>query len=197
MFRKYQLKNFNLILVAAVFAQTILGIMVIGSANSDYQNRQIFGMVFGLIIMLVVSVIDYEFVLQFYYVYYVATFLLLLSVLFFGTDVGGATRWVDIGVTRFQPSELGKVLLVLFFAKYFMKIEESVNEPRFIALTAALAAVPLFLIVKEPDLSTTIVTFLIIAAMFFAAGLSSKIVAWSLGIGIPAIGILLILIMQE
>ena len=197
MFRKYQLKNFNLILVAAVFTQTIIGILVIGSANYDYQNRQILGMVLGLATMLVVSVIDYEFVLQFHYLYYGMTILLLLSVLFFGTDVSGATRWIDIGFTRFQPSELAKVLLVLFFAKYFMSREEVLNDPLNLFITAILAGIPLVLILHEPDLSTTVVTFMIIASMFFAAGLSAKIVGWALGIGIPAVAILLLLIMQD
>ncbi len=197
MFRNYQLKHFNLILVAAIFAQTIIGILVIGSANSDYQNRQIMGMVIGLVAMIIVSVIDYEYILQFYILYYILTIVLLVAVLFAGTDVGGATRWIDIGVLRFQPSELAKVLLVLFFSKVFMRWEEDINNPRHLFLTMLFAGIPLALILKEPDLSTTVVTFLIIAAMLFAAGLSSKIILWVLGIGIPSLGVLLILIMQD
>lgn len=197
MFRKYTLKNFNLILVLAVFAQTIIGILVIGSANSDYQNKQILGMVLGLIAMIIVSIIDYEFVLQFHYLYYVFVIGILSAVLFFGDDTGGATRWIDIGIVRFQPSELAKVLLVLFFARHFMTYQEVLNEPKHLVLTAALAAVPLLLIVKEPDLSTTIVTFMIIVSMLFAAGLSAKIVGIALGLSVPTLAILLILIMQD
>ena len=196
MFRKYTLKNFNLILVLAVFAETIIGILVIGSANSDYQSKQILGMVLGLIAMIIVSLIDYEFVLQFHYLYYVFVIGLLLAVLFFGDDTGGATRWIDIGI-RFQPSELAKVLLVLFFAKFFLNRQEVINDPKQLFFTAVLAGLPLLLIVKEPDLSTTIVTFMIIASMLFAAGLSAKIVGWVLGLSIPTIAILLILIMQD
>ena len=129
MFRNYKLKNYNLILVAAVFGLTMIGIFVIGSANEGYQNKQILGMVLGLIVMVVISNIDFEFVLQFHYAYYVITILMLLSVLFFG-DLGrlGARRWIDIGFIRFQPSELGKILLVLFFAKLFMVYEEDLNS---------------------------------------------------------------------
>ena len=198
MFRNYKLKNFNLILVAAVFGLTMVGIFVIGSANEGYQNRQILGMVLGLLVMVVVSLIDFEFILQFHYAYYGMTILLLLSPLFFG-DEGrlGAKRWIDLGFIRFQPSELAKVLLVLFFAKFFMTYEEDLNTKKRLAITAVLAGIPLVLILKEPDLSTTIVTFLIISAMLFAAGLSYKIVGWVLGLSVPAVTILLFLISRD
>lgn len=196
MFRNYQLKNYNLILVAAVFALTIVGILVIGSANADYQSRQVIGMVLGLIVMIIVSIIDFEYVLQFHYIYYAVTIVLLIAVLIFGDKTGGATRWIDIGI-RFQPSELGKVLLVLFFAKYLMMYEEEINTPRRMVITMVLAGIPLLLIEEEPDLSTTVVTFLIISAMMFAAGLSTKLVKWVLGLSIPSVIILIILIMQD
>ena len=198
MFRNYKLKNYNLLLVAAVFGLTMVGIFVIGSANEGYQNRQILGMVLGLIVMVIISLVDFEFILQFHYIYYGLTILMLLSVLFFG-DVGrlGARRWIDIGFLRFQPSELGKILLVLFFAKFFMVFEEDLNTKKRLFLTAVLAGIPLFLIIREPDLSTTIVTFLMISSMLFAAGLSMKIVAWVLGLSIPALSIFLFLVSRE
>ncbi len=198
MFRNYKLKNYNLILVGAVFGLTMIGIFVIGSANEGYQNRQILGMVVGLIVMVLISLIDFEFILQFHYVYYALTIVLLLSVLLFG-DLGrlGARRWIDIGVIRFQPSELGKILLVLFFAKFFMVYEEDLNSRHRLFITAVLAGLPLVLIIREPDLSTTIVTFLIISSMLFAAGLSYKIVAWVLGLSIPALTVFLFLVSRD
>jgi rod shape determining protein RodA len=78
-----------------------------------------------------------------------------------------------------------------------MRHEDEVNDFKFLCKTAVIAAIPLVLIVKEPDLSTTIVTFLIIAALLFVTGLSYKIVATVLGIAIPAIAILLLMVMQE
>lgn len=198
MFRNYRIRNFDLILVGAVFILTMLGIFVIGSANENYQNRQILGMVVGLIVMVAVSLVDFEFVLKFHYLYYVMTIGLLLSPLFFG-DEGrlGARRWIDLGFLRFQPSELAKVLLVLFFARYFMVHEEELNTKKRLFITAVLAGIPLALILKEPDLSTTIVTFLIISAMLFAGGLSYKIVGWVLGFSIPAISIFIFLVSRD
>jgi rod shape determining protein RodA len=78
-----------------------------------------------------------------------------------------------------------------------MNHEEEIKDLKFLIKTAVIAAVPLLLIVKEPDLSTTIVTFLIICTMLFVTGLSYKLVAIALGIAIPSIAILLFMVMQD
>ncbi len=195
MFRNYRIKNFNFLLMICVFTLTIIGIAVVGSAEESYQNRQIIGMLLGIIAMVVTAVIDYEFILQFYRLWYLGAIALLLSVFTpLGHTVAGATRWIDVGI-RFQPSELAKILLVLAFSHYLSKNSEHVNDPKFLVTFAILAGIPLVLIVSEPDLSTTIVTFLIIASLLFCAGLSYRLVTWALGIGIVSVsGILIFLI---
>ncbi len=195
-FRNYKLKNYDVRLVLLVVALTIVGILVVGSANSDYQGKQLLGLVIGLIFMVIVSLIDYDFILNFTWIYYGIVCLLLIIVLIFGDTTGGATRWIDLGI-RFQPSEISKILLILFFAKYLMVFEDELNTPKRLLITVGIAAVPLFLILKEPDLSTTIVTFLIIFALMFVAGLSYKIIGVLLGVSIPSIIILLLLIMRK
>ena len=158
-----------------MFAITILGILVIGSANENYQNRQIIGMIIGIVVMVTVALIDYDFVLQFYWLFYGLVLGLLGVVLIAGWSSHGAKRWLDLGVIKFQPSEMAKVLLVLFFAFYLSKYVDEINEIRRLGYLALFAGIPLFLIVEEPDLSTTIVTFMIIATMIFYSGLSYKI----------------------
>ena len=158
-----------------MFAITILGILVIGSANENYQNRQIIGMIIGIVVMVTVALIDYDFVLQFYWLFYALVLGLLGVVLIAGWSSHGAKRWLDLGVIKFQPSEMAKVLLVLFFAFYLSKYVDEINEIRRLGYLALFAGIPLFLIVEEPDLSTTIVTFMIIATMIFYSGLSYKI----------------------
>lgn len=196
MLQRYKFKNLNIKLIIGVVALTIVGILVVGSANYAYQPRQILGMILGIIVMSVVTLIDYDFVLQFSWLYYIAVVALLVLVLLVGDDSGGATRWIEIGI-RFQPSELGKVLLILFFSSYLMRYEDEINHIRFLIKVAVLAGIPLLLILKEPDLSTTIVTFLIIATLLFVTGLSYKIVGIFLAIAIPAIALLLILVLQD
>ncbi len=193
MFRNYKIKNYNIILILAVIGLTILGILVIGSADRDNQIKQILGMALGLLVMVVVSLVDYEFVLRFYWLWYIAVIGLLLLVLVIGDDSHGAQRWIEFGV-RFQPSELSKVLLVLFFARFLMDREEDLNTLPNLIFSGVLAVIPLLLILKEPDLSTTIVTFLIIFTMLFTAGLSYKLIGVAAAIVVPFVTIVLVLI---
>lgn len=196
MFHNYKFKNLDIKLILAVIALTIIGIFVIGSANESNQQKQIIGMILGVCVMTVMALIDYDFLLHFHWVYYGIVIVLLVSVLLFGDKSGGATRWIEVGI-RFQPSELGKILLILFFAWFFMMHEEDINKPKIILITMILSMIPLFLIEKEPDLSTTIVTMMIICVMIFVTGISYKLVGIVLGVSIPSIIILLALISRD
>ena len=199
MFRNYKFRYINIRLIVYCILITIIGVLVIGSAGGeDYKNKQIIGMIVGVIIMTVVALIDYSLVIRFSWIYYIIAGILLLAVFTpYGYNAGtGATRWLRIGGFTFQPSEFAKLLLILFFAFYFMKHEEDINKPKTLLKTAILAAIPLVLIIREPDLSTTIVTFLTIAMMFFAAGLTYRIVVVVLGVTVPAVVIFLILELQ-
>lgn len=196
MLRQYKLKNYDFRLIAYVVTLTITGILVIGSANQSVQKMQIFGFILGLGVMTVVSLIDYEFILGFSWFIYGGNVLLLLLVLLFGDDAKGAQRWIEILGIRFQPSEISKICIILFFAYFFAKHQEDLNRPITLVITFALAGVPLFLIKKEPDLSTTIVTGLVFLVLLYLAGLSYKIIGTVLAVLIPGATIFLALILQ-
>ena len=121
MLKQYQIKNYNIRLIFYVIAITVLGIRVIGSAQHSVQNKQILGLALGLFVMIVVSIIDYSFILRFNWLIYIFNLGLLALITFhvFGDDAGGAVRWIEVGGFRFQPSELSKVLLILFFSWFF------------------------------------------------------------------------------
>ena len=196
MFHNYKFKNLDIKLIIAVIALTIIGIFVIGSANESNQQKQILGMILGIFVMAAMTLIDYDFLLHFHWLYYGVVIVLLAAVLQFGDKSGGATRWIEMGI-RFQPSELGKILLILFFSWFLMMHEEDINKPKILVFLVFLSALPLFLIEKEPDLSTTIVTMMIICVMIFVTGVSYKLVSIVLGISIPAISVLLFLVARE
>ena len=128
MFHNYKFKNLDIKLIFAVIALTIVGIFVIGSANESNQQKQIVGMILGITVMGAMTLIDYDFILHFHWIFYALVIALLISVLLFGSESGGATRWIELGV-RFQPSELGKILLILFFSWFLMIHEEEINKP--------------------------------------------------------------------
>lgn len=195
--KPYRLKDFKFSLLISVLALTCLGIMVIGSAKQSVQGRQIIGLVIGLIALAVVSMIDYVWILNLQWILYGLTIAMLLAVRFFGRDVNGATRWIDFGFTTFQPSELAKILLVLFFAKYIMNHEDEITKPVTIIKAVLLMAVPCFLIYKQPDLSTTISIVLVFCVMMYVGGLSYKFIGIFLLISVPTAVILLSLIVHS
>lgn len=200
MFKQYKLKNYRFRLVAYVVLLCIIGVMVVGSAKPSVQNKQIIGIAGGLVVMLIVSLIDYGTILKFRRPIYLLA-VVLLAVIFIpgvGDNTGGATRWIQVTSSfKFQPSEFCKILMIIFFAGFFMKYQDQLNTWKTLLLSLVLAGIPLLLIVKEPDLSTTIATTMIFITLLFVAGLSYKIVAGVLALGVPVGIIGVVLIMKQ
>lgn len=196
MLKQYHLKDYHFRLVFYVLALSIIGICVIGSAKASVQRTQILGLILGLAVMAVVSLADYSFILRFSWLFYFLNVTLLILVKVIGDDANGATRWVTIAGIRFQPSELSKILVILFFSYFFMRYQENINTVKVIISSFVLIGIPLFLIKEQPDLSTTIVTALIFVSLLFMAGLSYKIVLGVLAISVPSAIIFLSLILQ-
>ena len=113
MLRRYKLKNYNFRLVILLIAISIIGVLLIGSADSADQKKQAIGVVLGVVIMIIVSLLDYSWLLNFYWVLYIGN-LMMLGVLYLGGSTAkntfGATRWIQIGSFQFQPTELYKNL---------------------------------------------------------------------------------------
>ena len=196
MLRQYKLKDYNFKLILFVVSLSIIGILAVGSAKSDLMMRQLAGVVIGIVIMLVASFVDYSFILYFYVYLYVINILLLLSVTFFGRNIGGAQRWVNIMGIQFQPSETAKILLILFFAQFIMKYRDNINNLKFIISCIVLLCVPLLLVYMQPDLSTSIMIVVIFCVILFVGGLSYRIVGSVLAVVIPVVAIFFFLILQ-
>ena len=198
-FRKpYKLKNYRFGLIALVLVLSIIGILVVGSANESYQSKQILGVVIGLVVMAIVSLIDYVWITNFYWILYGISVFMLAIVLIpgIGVYVNGARRWINLGFTNFQPSELAKILLIIFFAKFIMKHEEDLSEKQTILKAVILIAIPLALIFKEPNLSTTICTATLFCFLMYVGGLSYRFIGTVLLITIPVAVIFLSIVVQ-
>lgn len=194
--KRYHLKDYKFTLIALVLTLSILGVIVIGSAKESYQGKQLVGLAMGLFVMLVVSLIDYVWITNLYWLIYGVTVAILGLVLIFGDEVNGATRWIDLGFTTFQPSELAKILLILFFAKFISNHEDDINDKWTLLKYALLAAIPLSLIIIEPNLSTTICTALVICLLIYVGGLSYRFIVSALLILIPVTIIFLGIVVQ-
>lgn len=186
MFKQYKLKDYHFQLILYLVLLTVIGIAVIGSAEESVQRKQIIGFMAGLVIMVILSLLDYSVLLKLSWIYYIGSVgLLVLVQTSLGDSANNSQRWIEIAGIRFQPSELAKITLILFFSYFFCKYQEKINKIWLLALSFILVGVPLLLIYKQPDTSTTIVTAFIFVVLLFIAGLSYKIVLTVLGIAIP------------
>lgn len=193
---KYRLKDYKLSLAFLVILISVIGIFIVGSAQEAYQMKQLMGVIIGIVAMVVISFIDYKWVLKFYWPMYFLNIILLVAVLLVGTKVNGATRWLDLGFIQFQPSDLTKILMILFYAKFLMNKEECINDKKTIIQGILLIIPTLILVFKQPNLSTTICLALLFCVLMYMGGLSYKFIGTVLAIVVPTVAILFIILIQ-
>lgn len=198
-FKQYHLKNYKWILLLTVIGVSIFSVFIIGSAKESLQDRQIMGVILGIILMIIVSLFDYKFVLKFSWLWYIFGISLLVYVHFFGKTTNGATRWLAITDSfTVQPSEIVKILVIIVLSQYFSRFKDRVNTWWVMIGGFLIVSIPLYLILIQPDLSTTLCITAVFAVMLYLSGLSYKIIAPIFIIGIPLlIGTFLYVIQPE
>lgn len=187
LFIEYNFRKFDFWLVLLTIAIGIMGVRFVGSADNSYMDRQKMGLILGLAIMFFMAFISYSFILRFYWILYGISFVMLVLVRLYGDSGGGAARWFEFGGLRFQPSELVKILLILFYAQFIMKHEENFNSIRIIAVCIVLILPIVFLIFKQPDLSTSIMVMVIFASVMFIGGLNIRFIIGILVVAVPSL----------
>ena len=196
MFKNYKFKDYDFKLILYLCVITVLGILLVNSAQPENTKKQLMGFIAGLAIMIILSFIDYHIWLKIWPVYYFLMIGLLVAVLVKGNTALGAKRWFTLFGIRFQPSEAAKILLILFFAQFIMKFKERINQWYMILIMIVLAAPPMALIFKEPDLSTTIVFALIFLSILFLGEINYRYFIALAAVGIPAFIIVFLLLIQ-
>ncbi len=196
--QQYHIKDYKFGLIISVVAISVIGIMMVGSAKPDFMTKQIMGVILGFGAMVVVSLIDYKWIMNFYWILYVINLILLIAVKIpgLGHSANGAQRWINLGFMQLQPSDLTKILLIIFFARFFSDRELKISSPKVIIQSVALLIPSLILIVTQPNLSTTICIAALFCALIFLAGLNYKFVGTVLAITIPAVAIFLAVAVQ-
>ena len=148
--------------------------MLYSAANGSFDpwaSRQMVRFVGGIFLMLAVAVLDILIWLRYAYPIYFISLILLLVVEFSGSIGMGAQRWIDLGVFSFQPSEIMKVSIILLLARYFYASRlEDVSRFSHILPPIILMAIPAFLIIRQPDLGTSILMLVTGISMLFVVG---------------------------
>ena len=174
--------HFDWTLLGIVLLIATIGILNLYSATSKIEIsgtplylKQIFWLLIGLAVMVPIAFIEYRFYSDIAYIAYSIALFLLIVVLGFGAITSGAQRWVKIGSLSFQPSELVKISLILALAKFFHRPPHQKGYSlKQLALPFLLLLLPMGLILKQPDLGTSIILLLV----FFSILIFVKI-RWS------------------
>lgn len=137
---------------------------------------QLLWLLLGLVVVYVILLIDYSIIQNYVGILYWGSVAMLLSTRVLGTVVNGAKNWIAIGNRAIQPAEFAKLGMMLMLAKKIDQMEGNINNFKNIATLAFYCAVPMILIVVQPDMGMTMVCFFIALGILFAAGLDMKVI---------------------
>ena len=173
---KDKLQSIDYILVFSVLVLGIVSMFAMYSTDGGelayHTKSHILRFCVFFVIFFILSFVQIRLWHSTSYLFYIIFFILLLCVKYFGLTSSGSQRWLDLPYMHLQPSELMKIGLILFLAKYYHRVSlENVNKIRFLFIPIVALAAPVLLVVMQPDLGTSILV---------ASG--GFIVAWLAGV---------------
>lgn len=172
--------DFSIIIISIIIV--LFGAINIYSAtksnfNTQYFKLQLIWLLLGLVVVYAILLIDYNTIRNYSAViYWAGVVLLILNDWVIGHTSKGATSWIAIGNRAIQPSEFAKIGLILMLAKKIDDMDGQINNLKNFFTLAFYAAIPMFLIVIQPDMGMTMVCFFIVLGIFFIAGLDLKVI---------------------
>ena len=202
--REYDFRKFDLGLLIGAILLGVIGAYLLriipGVRNPEAASlKQLLGVFGGVCLAIFVAMFDYHFVAKFFIPLYLFNFALLFMVKFtkFGIAVYDAKRWFGIkDVFQFQPSELTKVIMIVFVAKMFDLLKERLHKFSTLVIIGILMGIPTVLVLIQTDLSTAIVLFGSFVVMVFVSGYSIKILGLVVAVAVPTVYALFWYILQ-
>ena len=176
--------GYDFVVVVLVALLSFFGVAMVFSAGyyqtintSDpdptyYLFRQLFFVLTGFFILLVVANIDYHAYMKLGSIVMLASLALLVLVMVMGSSVNNAQRWISIFGIRITPSEFSKVAMIIFTSAFLAKDPDNIRTVKGLFVLFAVMIAHFILVVRQPNLSTAIVIVFIMGAIMFAAGLS-------------------------
>lgn len=157
------------------------------NAQVNYSSKQVVWSMIGLMVFVTVLLYGYDRIMKMSYVIYAANILLLIMVLAIGATRYGSQRWLQFGGLVLQPSEFAKITVILALARYLSTNLQNYRSVWFIVKAMILTFFPMILILRQPDLGTSLVFIPIFFAMVFVAGTPIKHLLWLIGAGMSVI----------
>ena len=179
--RKNEIKNVEWKILIGAIILNLIGLVALFSAtqenNYDEFYKQLIWFGVSVIVVIVTIFIDYELLVKCASIFYGSAIILLLAVLF-TTPVNGASSWFDIGFFSFQPAEFSKIAVIIFMAyiinKIQLKSKNEINKPLKLLMICGVFAVPVGLIMLQPDNGTALAFIVAMGIMLIISGLNKK-----------------------
>jgi rod shape determining protein RodA len=195
--RNISWRHFDFWLMGAVALLTLFGIIMIRSAiagnieliEGNTVQKQIIFAVTGFVIIGIMAAIDYRILSALSRPIYFVTIAILVILNLVGDALFGSSRWFVLGPILIQPSEIAKIVMILVLADFLTRNQDKIHDLRWVVRSLFLTLSLLVWILLQPDLSTSIVIFVIWFALVWASGLQVKHVLIAAGIGILILGI--------
>ena len=191
-FKKFDYTLFITTVILCVFGLIMLYSATLSFNTLSYIKSQSIATAIGFVILILLVLLDYQFLGKIYIPIYLVCNLILVAVLIFGfgEDQWGARSWLKIGPVVFQPSEFVKVGLIISLSKFIDDRKEIINEPVTLLKILAFAFLPILLILRQPDAGTAMVFVFFVAIMLFSAGIQWKYIGYALLTGLLSLPVL-------
>lgn len=198
------LKNVDWGIFICCIILSIIGMIALFSATYDSSDdslqRQLIWFVICIPIVFIIIFIDYEAIAKISPILYGIILVLLVGVLF--TDpINGASSWFNLGFFSIQPAEFAKIFVILFFAAALCKVQEkdknNINKPTKLLTALAIVAVPVLLIIKQPDYGTAMAFMVAIVMILFTAGINKKYIIGTIILVVIAVPLLYFFILPD
>lgn len=179
--KKRILKNIEWGILICVILLITIGMIALYSATQETGGeelkKQIIWLIISIPIMILMICINYEVIAKISPIFY-GIFLLLLVAVLFTESVNGATSWFELGFFSLQPSEFAKIFVILVFSLVIAKIQErgrdEISRPTRLLLALSVIAVPVLLIIKQPDYGTALAFLVATIFILFTAGIKKR-----------------------
>lgn len=190
---KNTFKDFYWSLFCTILILMIVGVIFIHAASyssnevvKPYALKQSIWLGIGLVFMLGIVSIGYRSFLNISYLIYLCSLFLLILVFFVGTSKYGAQRWIPIAGFALQPSEFAKIAVILTLSHYLGNRKKTRFQLKRFFIVFLLTCIPLFLIVKQPDLGTSLIFLPILYCMLFVWGVKLRYIFFTVFMGIAS-----------
>ena len=144
----------------------------------SFNHTLRFGVFFGM--MIVMSFINIKYYFSLSILFYLLVLILLIAATFFGSTVSGSQRWISLYFINLQPSELMKIAIIIFLARYYHRVQpDAVNSIKKFIIPFVILIIPILLVLSQPDLGTSVLIALSGFAVIWLAGINIKYIIYS------------------